>query len=658
MKIGVDYYPEHWDRSLWEEDAKLMQKTGVKIVRLAEFAWCRMEPLDGEFDFLWLDEAIEILTNHGMDIVLCTPTNCPPLWFYEKFPDAIQTGKDGNKISIGIRGHRCYNNPALLKYAKRIIEKMTTHYADNPSIIAWQIDNELEANFCFCEHCAEEFRDWLRIKYGSLELINQTYGNVVWSGEYSSWRQVTAPFGNHPHAWLNPSFMLDFNRYASDNMIKFVKMQSEIIRKNCRNIPVTTNTWFCQNMPDFYNTFEELDFVSYDNYPVTKIPEDKEALYTHAFHLDLMRGIKQRNFWIMEQLSGGLGSWSPMLHAPRPNMIKGYSLQAFAHGADTVVHFRWRTAATGAEMHWHGIIDQSNVPGRRFYEFEDLCKTADKLGMISGTKIKSKVAILYSSDQEYAFKIQPQTEGMYYFEQLKLFHDAFTKFGMNIDIINWSANLDSYKIVVAPTIYVTDPLVTKNLYEFVKNGGTLILTNRSGVKNEYNNYTMDMLPTVFAELIGGNVTQYDPIGYSEQKIKMIDGSQYVCTQWCDILETSTANVLATYEDSFYKGKAAIIQNKYGDGTAYYVGTVGKKALYYHLIQRVLDECKLEYFHELPYGVEITTRENDNDKYYFVFNNSDAACEVTLPKNMKDVLSGEATNQLKLQPYDMSILQAQ
>ncbi|HHX12273.1 MAG TPA: beta-galactosidase, partial [Clostridiales bacterium] len=516
----------------------------------------------------------------------------------------------------------------------------------------------LEANFCFCEYCAGEFRNWLKLKYGSLELINQTYGNVVWSGEYSSWEQITPPFGTNPHAWLNPSMMLDFNRYASDNMIKFVKMQSEIIGKNCRDIQITTNTWFCQNMPDFYNTFEELDFVSYDNYPVTKIPEDKEELYSHAFHLDLMRGIKQKSFWIMEQLSGGLGCWMPMLHAPRPNMIKGYSLQAFAHGADTVVHFRWRTAATGAEMHWHGLIDQSNVPGRRLYEFEDLCKTAEKLGMISGTKIKSEVAILYSSDQEYAFKIQPQTESMYYFEQLKLFHDAFTKFGMNIDIINWSANLDNYKVVVAPTIYVTDSLVTKNLYEYVKNGGTLILTNRSGVKNEYNNYSMEMLPTVFAELIGAKVTQYDPIGNSEQKIKMADGSQFICTQWCDILETTTANVLASYADSFYQGNPAIIQNKYGDGTTYYVGTVGKKALYYDLIQRVLNECNLEYFSELPYGVEITTRESERDKYYFVFNNSDNACEVTLEKNMKDVLSGDLTNELKLQPYDMRILQTQ
>ena len=655
MKMGVEYYPEHWDQGLWVQDADLMKRTGVKIVRFAEFAWCKIEPLEGQFDFAWLDYAIEIFSSRKIDIVLCTPTNCPPLWLYENYPDAIQTGRDGNKVPIGVRGHRCYNSPSFLKYAKRIINKMTEHYANNKSIVAWQIDNELESNFCFCDNCTEEFQVWLQKKYGTLDALNRTYGNIVWSGEYSSWKQIQPPFGSIPHAWRNPSFMLDFNSYASDNMIKYVKMQRDIIRKNCPNIPITTNTWLCENMPDFYNTFKELDFVSYDNYPTTKIPENKEEYYSHAFHLDLMRGIKQKNFWIMEELSGGLGCWMPMSHTPRPNMIKGYSLQALAHGADTVLHFRWRTAATGAEMHWHGIIDQSNVRGRRFNEFKDLCETAEKLGDIEGTELRSDIAILYSSDQEYAFKIQPQTEGMYYFEQLKAFHDALTRFGVNVDIINWSSDLDKYKVVIAPTIFVTDAKITENFYRYVKNGGTLILTNRSGIKDENNNYRMEMLPTVFGELIGATIEEYDPIGNSEQRIKMTDGKEFICTQWCDILEPINAEVLATYADSFYRDKSAIVKNLYGHGHVYYVGTVGKKALYYNLIQTVLDENGIQYFPELPFGVEITTRENATDKFYFIFNNSDVVCEVSLPSAMNNVISGEMSIALTLQPYDMKVL---
>jgi len=643
MRIGVDYYPEHWDRALWEQDADLMQKTGVKVVRMGEFAWCRFEPSEGKFDFQWLDEMIDLLAQRGIDVVLCTPTNCPPLWLYEKYPDAVQTGKDGHKIATGIRGHRCYNNPDFLRHAKQMIDLMTKHYADNKAVIAWQIDNELEANFCMCETCIGEYRSWLKEKYGSVEAINKAYGNNMWSGEYSSWEQIKPPFGSYPNAWLNPSFTLDFNRYASDNMIKYVKMQTEIIRKNCPDTMVTTNTWFCENMPDFYKTFEELDFVSYDNYPTTSIPANSEEYYTHAFHLDLMRGIKRENFWIMEQLSGGMGCWMPMMSMPQPGMIKGYSLQALAHGADTVVHFRWRTAVSGAEMFWHGLIDHSNVPGRRFKEFAELCRQAKELDYIDGTEMKSDVAILYSSDNEYAFKNQPQTKGMYYMEQMKLFHAAFAKFGKNVDIIGQHEDISGYKIIVAPQMYITDEAVVKRLYDFTKAGGTVILTNRSGVKDEINKCMMSPLPTVYRELVGAFAEEYNPLGDGSVAVKFTDGMECKGRQWCDILCAESARVLASYDSEYFKGKAAITENTYGDGLAYYVGTVGEKKLYYKLVMDILDKIGVDYIKGLPENVEVTTREGNGKKVQFVFNDTD--------KEQKFILEGK---EVHLAPFEMQI----
>lgn len=644
MRIGVDYYPEHWDRSLWEADADLMQKTGVKLVRMGEFAWCRFEPRENEYDFEWLDEVIALFAERGIDVVLCTPTSCPPLWLYEKYPDAVQTGRDGNKIATGIRGHRCYNNPDFVRHSKRIIDVMTRRYAQNKSVIAWQIDNELEANFCFCDNCIREYHDWLKEKYGSVEQVNKAYGNNMWSGEYSSWEQIKPPFGNYPQAWLNPSYMLDFNRYASDSMIKYVEMQAEIIRENCPGTLITTNTWFCENMADFYKTFEELDFVSYDNYPTTRIPSDFEECYSHAFHLDLMRGIKRQNFWIMEQLSGGMGCWMPMVRMPQPGMIKGYSLQALAHGADTVVHFRWRTAVSGAEMFWHGLIDHSNVPGRRFEEFAQLCKEAEELDFIENTEIKSEVAILYASDQEYAFKIQPQTEGMYYMEQIKLFHDAFMKYGLNVDIIGQHEELDGYKIVVAPQMYVTDEAVVARLYEFAGKGGTVILTNRSGVKDHENKCIMSPLPTVYRELVGAYVEEYNPIGVDKVKVKFMDGSMNIGRQWCDILCAETAEVFACYDSDYFAGKAAITVNAYGNGRAYYVGTVGEKELYRKLVKDALLKAEISFVDSLPDNVEVTTRTGEDRKVQFVFNNTD--------KKQSFVLSGK---EISLEPFEMKIL---
>lgn len=640
MRMGVDYYPEHWERSMWETDADLMQETGISVVRLAEFSWSRLEPEEGLYNFEWLDEAVEIFAQRGIDVVLCTPTNCAPLWLYEKYPETVQVGRDGKRIATGVRGHRCYNSPVFRKKVKAVITKMAEHYAKNQSVIAWQIDNELEANFCCCEYCAEAFRSWMKNRYKTLEAVNRAHGNNVWSGEYSSWSQIKPPFGDYELAWYNPGYMLDFHRYASDSTVDYLRFQADILREYVPQLPITTNGWLCENMPDFYDLFHDLDFVSYDNYPTTRYSGNEEDYYSHAFHLDLMRGIKKKNFWIMEQLSGMLGSWMPMSDTPRPGMIEGYSLQAFAHGADTVLHFRWRSAVSGAEMHWHGIIDHSNVPGRRYEEFARLCKRSRALQTVAGARITAKVALLYSAEIEYAFKIQPQHQGFHYLNQLKAYHDAFVAMGINVDIIDWRSDISSYEVVVAPTLYLVDDEVTKSLYEFTEQGGTTVLTNRSGVKNKDNACIMQPLPTVFTELTGVCVKEYDAPGYREQKMRMMDGTEYSISGWCDLLEVDTAQVLAVYADEFYAGTAAVTCNDYGEGKAYYVGTVGRKDFYHALAQRILEEKGIDYVKNLPWGVEFTYREKEGKTYVFIFNNTPDAKEIVLPYTLSDFETGK------------------
>lgn len=664
MRIGVDYYPEHWDKSIWQEDADKMQKAGVKIVRMAEFAWSRLEPKEGEYSFEWLDEAIKLFAKRQIQFFLCTPTCTPPLWLFEKYPETIQVGKDGHKIAIGIRGHRCLNSPVYRQKCTEIITKMVTRYRDNEWVIGYQIDNELEANHCCCPVCEDKFRKFVRKKYGTVEEVNKAYGNNVWSGEYSAFSQIKPPFGEHP-TWLNPSYMLDFNRYASQSTVDYVRFQHDLIHSIDENALITTNNWLCENMPDFYDMFEKLDFVSYDNYPTTVIPKDSEELYSHAFHLDLMRGIKQKNFWIMEQLSGNLGSWMPMSQTLQPGMLKGYSLQAFAHGADTVIHFRWRTAISGAEMFWHGILDHSNVPGRRYQEFCDLCNTADSWSALEGSVIKNRVAILYSSEQEYAFKIQPQVEGMHYFTQIKAYHDAFTCLGVGVDVVDWLSDLSLYDIVVAPTIYITSIDIEKNLNEFVQNGGHLILTNRSGVKDAENKCIMSPLPTVFSKIAGVTVKEYNPIGLKKESLQLSEELQtelacraevldeeIIGSLWCDILDEGNAKVLARYGENFYKGSAAITENAYGNGMTYYVGTVPNRSGMIRLVQHVVRSAGMEYAEGLPIGVERTVRQNDNEQWTFLFNNTDESKSFSW-----NVVSAEGKGKIyheKLKPFEMKV----
>ena len=644
MRIGVDYYPEHWDRELWRRDAELMAETGVKLVRMAEFAWCRLEPSDGNFDFEWLDEAIGIFAERGIYTVIGTPTNCPPRWLCEAHPEILPAGNDGKPAPIGIRGHRCLNSEVFRKYAKRIIAKEAEHYRNNDAVIAWQTDNEPEANICFCPVCNQKHRDWLKAKYGSIEALNKAYGNVVWSGEYSSWEQIDPPFGGYNTAWMNPAYMLDFRRRTAEDVTEFAEFQADIIRSYIPDAKVTANIWFCGNMPDFYSLFGGLDFVSYDNYPAADIPEDHENIYTHAVHLDFMRGIKRQNFWVMEQLSGSLGCWMPMKKTVRPGMLKGYSLQAFAHGADTVLHFRWRTANIGAEMHWHGLIDHSNVPGRRFAEFKDLCRTAEELGYLRGTELISETAVLFSPESEWALKLQPQTDGFDYMEQIKLVHQGFAKYGVNVDIIDARAEFSGYKIICVPALYIADEAAAEKLQRFAENGGTVILTARSGVKDMNNNCIMKPLPTVFSELAGCRVLEYDPIGYGTAKVKFCGGEVFTCKQWCDILETDTAAAAARYDSEFYSGLPAVTVNNFGSGKVYYIGTVGERKLYEHIAGEILADSGVSYIPDLPENVEITTRTGKDIKARFIFNNSDT--------DISFMLDGE---EITLRPFEMKIM---
>ncbi len=668
MKIGVDYYPEQWERSLWEKDVAMMKDAGVKVVRMGEFAWSRLEPKEGKYDFGWLDEVIGLFDKAGIEVFLGTPTNTPPLWLYEEHPEVLQVGKDGNRVPIGIRGHRCLNSPVYREYCKKIIKKMVSRYKNKKCVIGYQIDNELEANHCCCLVCQQEFRKYVKGKYKSIDQVNKAYGNSVWSGEYSDFSQINPPFGSH-QTWLNPSYMLDFNRYASKSTVDYVEFQRRLIHETDSKALITTNNWLCENMPDFYDLFEKLDFVSYDNYPATSLPENQETLYSHAFHLDLMRGIKKKNFWIMEQLSGALGSWAPMSPTLQPGMLKGYSLQAIAHGADAVVHFRWRTAVSGAEMFWHGLIDQSNVPGRRFEEFQDLCRTIDGWQELEGSTPESQVAIIYGSDQEYAFKIQPQVEGMHYFTQLKAYHDAFASLGIGVDIVDIRSDLGKYKVVVAPTLFVTDKGMADKLDAYARQGGRLVLTNRSGVKDENNQCIMSPLPTVFADMAGVHVEEYDAIGKKWQKLHISQaswllqdkrmtaarqGEEPACQLWCDILESHGAEVLARYGENFYEGKAAITVNQYGAGEVYYVGTVMNRWGMVSLMSEIIRKAGISHIESLPFGVEHTVRRSQNNRWHFLFNNTGAEQEFEMRWRLPAGMRNDYDEIICLHPFEMKM----
>lgn len=616
IKIGVDYYPEQWDRALWTDDIRRMKEVGVSLVRIAEFAWSRLEPTEGNFDFDWLDEVIERLASAGIKIVLGTPTNCPPLWIYRKYPETLRTEKNGQKTATGIRGHRCLTSRKFRFFSERIVAYMAQRYGRNPAIVAWQIDNELDSNHCCCPECTAAFQGFLKKKYGTIENLNRIYGNEVWSGDFSGFDEIFPPMGNYSPNWMNPSFMLDYERFTSHSTAEYIRFQRDILRQICPETVITTNACFGGNTPDYYKIFDRLDIASYDNYPSLVVREGRPP--SQAFTLDKVRGFKRENFWIMEQMSGGFGCWAPMSPTPYPGMLKGYSLQAIAHGADSVLHFRWRTSVKGAEMFCHGILDHDNADNRRFSEFKELIHELNSLGISENTVVKSPIAFLYSYEQEYAMKIQRMSDGFSYAEQVELLYGAFAAYGVNIDVIEETAPLNGYRVVVLPVHFVTDAKTLENIKNFVAGGGVALVTYMSGMKDKYNNCRLIPLPCEFSDLCGLTVEEYDPVGKNPAIVRY-GGRTYDCGLWCEVLRLAGAESLGSYESGFYKGRAAVSRNIFGKGSCWYLGTAGVD-LYRAVARDLLDEVNI-FCEELPPGLEKCSRENEEIKYVFYFNNS-------------------------------------
>jgi len=656
VRIGVDYYPEQWDPGLWEEDIQLMKVTGVRIARVAEFAWSRLEPSSGIYQFDWLDRVLNLFHKYGISVVIGTPTNTPPRWLTDLRPDILPVFADGRIYHPGVRGHRCFNSESMQVYGSRIVEKMAEHFGKHPAVIGWQIDNEFGMLDCHCPRCNAAFREWVKRKYGSVAAVNRAWGTVVWSGEYSDWCQIGTPIGGSPHQ--NPSYLLDYARFQWDAVASFQGNQIKIIRKHCPHHFVTHNFHSYPQRLDLHRVGKDLDFAAFDYYPNTSPDKQSTGPYSGALSLDVTRGIKRRNFWIMEQLSGPPGCWFPMWRSPYPGFIRAYAWQAIARGADAVVHFRWRSAVAGAEQFWHGLIDHSNVPGRKFDEFASLCAEVNMLSKkIKGTVLKHEAAILMSAEQLEALRIQPQAEGLDYYENIKDYHRALTKLGIGCDVIEWSEPLDGYKLVVAPSLYLLDAETACRLERFASEGGVLVLTSRTGVKDMNNQCVMSPLPGLLSSCSGVTVTEYDPIGHDMHELVDGNGVTFKGSQWCDILAPMDAEVLLRYAGDFYAGQPAVTVNRFGQGEVYYLGTHPEEAWLKRLFGDIAARRDIPAFPELPDGVQVTIRTAADRAVLFVLNLSREVRRVTLPTDYYSLLDAEFRGKpIELGPYGVDILE--
>lgn len=634
IEFGMDWYPEQWDCSYWEEDLRRMKALGIDTIRIGEFAWSELEPEEGVLRFEWLDDVMDLADQHGLKVILGTPTNCAPIWMYKNYPQTLRQDSSGKRIEYGVRGHRCMSDPLFRKYAERIITELTRRYAGRKTVRGWQIDNELEANGCTCESCRLQFISWLKEKYGKLENLNTAWKSEFWSGRISDFSEIDLkiPANRKPY-WYNPAFILDLERWKADSLRDYIRFQCDLIRKADPDAVITTNSCLCREIPDYHQNAALLDVAAYDNYPPNYIPEDQPVEdYTNAPILDYVRGFKRQNFWVLEQLAGPMGCWGPIQPSLIPGMIEGYALQAIAHGADQLTFFRWRTASGGAEMFCHGLLDHNNKDNRRLRELGHLIQRVSSIENLDRSTALKQAAILYGRDQEVSFRNQDQ--GFDYWQPIRKIHGALMALGVSTDIIDErlaadpQANaLDDYELVIVPSHFVLEPGLEKALERYAENGGSVLITSRSGVKDENGNcITDEYLPTVFRKLCGAYVEEYDAPGSAEITIEDENHQMYKTSGWADLLVMDGAKPRYFYADRWYRGWPAVSENEFGTGHVWYAGTNGDRDFWKDLLTVMLIQSGAHYYPDLPQGVELTRRidPESGDVFEFVFNNTAAA----------------------------------
>lgn len=658
IHFGVDYYPEHWDRTRWETDAKLMQEMGIQVVRMAEFSWHKLEPEEGRYDFTWLDDVISLLADYGIKTILGTPSAAPPAWMIQKHPDILPIDREGRVRGFGGRHHDCQSNPAYRSYIRKMVTNLAKQYGENENVIGWQVDNELgnsHQDLCTCDHCKNRFQTWLREKYHTTDQLNAAWGTAFWSQEYNNFSEIHTP--RITVTGENPSAMLDWKRFCSDLIVDFAKEQADIIRKYAKDQFVTHNYMGFADKVDYYKLSEILDFVAHDQYPqgfyLEETPHEKNHVL--AATLDVVRSYKNMPFWIMEQQSGITG-WEVMGRAPAPGQLSLWALQSVAHGADAVVFFRWRTCAMGTEQYWHGILPHSGNPGRRYAELKDMIQTMSPImEEIKGSMPKTEVGIVFSFDQDYAFTIQPHHKDLNYIHQVQKYYQAFYEQNIPVDFVQESGDFAKYRLLVAPLQYLMNPELEEKYISYVKNGGHLVLTMRTGVKDEHNLCMTDReLPGRLSEIAGIEVLDYDCLWDTEVEINYQD-QVYKGVVWSDLMQlvSEHTKTMASYASEFYAGEPCVTAHPYGKGICYYIGTEPKEELMQALMEDICKQAEISALANKVTEVEFMTRENETSRYLFILNHSNESREYELPDTEYHMIKGETAG--RISPYEVQIL---
>ncbi len=644
MQIGVYYYPEQWPREQWERDLKNIKKLGFEFTHFAEFAWTFMEPEEGKYDFKWLDDALAIAEKQGLKVIMCTPTPTPPAWMGEKYPEIYLVDASGRRREHGNRANQSVSNEKYREFVTKIVTELGKRYGNNKNVIGWQVDNEPGAPDDFSPSAQKGFQKWLKAKYGTIEKLNAEWVASFWSIRYNNFEQIAIPNAEiYFEDKLSPHAVLDFKRFTADSQAEYLNLQAEILRKY-----IDPKQWITTNYTNVVygadpRKTDKMDFATYTMYPVS----GRNTLGGQNFRMGHPNKISEANDYyrsingvtgVMEMQPGQV-NWASINPQLLPGTVHMWISQAFGGGCSFTCTYRYRHPLGSSEMYHDGIVGTDGVTlttgGKEFVQsIEDmklLRKEYNPKAVIPQEIAKRKTGFLWSHENLWDLENQKQTEFWSTWRHRNTYTSAIKSTGAPMDFITEESDFSDYAFIVAPAYQLVDQKLVDKWTKYVENGGNLILSCRTGQKDKNGHFFEAKWSAPIVPLIGADVEFFDMLIEDVNGTINAGNNTYKWNVWADVLNPKQGTeVLASYADQFYKGKAAAITRKLGKGTVTYIGAESKDGnLERQMVRTVYERAKVP-IEDLPKGVYVEWR----DGFYVGVNYTNETINLPIPAGSK------------------------
>ncbi len=652
---GGDYNPEQWSPDVWVEDAKLMQEAGVNLVSLGIFAWAKLEPRPGEYDFAWLKQILDLLHAYGVQVNMATPTASPPPWFSRLHPEALPVTAEGVRLWHGSRRHICPHSPIYREYAQRIAARIAQEVGQHPAVAMWHIDNEYTGYIseCYCDESQKAFRRWLAQRYHSIDALNEAWGTAFWSQKYLDWDEVRAPFPTPGQG--NPTHKLDWRRFISDSWLACFQDQIDVIREITPEIPLTTNFMHFHKAFDHWKWAAREDVVALDDYPDQTDPRWMEK---SAMVFDLMRSLKRGQPWILMEQAPTHVNWRERNPTKKPGVMRLGSYQALARGANGIMFFQWRASKAGSEKFHSAMVPHAGTHTRVWREIKALGAELKQLDALAPSRVQAETAILFDWENWWALEggDKPANDLLLLPRISEIYSELYRR-NIAVDFAHPESDLSRYRLVIAPHLYLVSDRAAQNIEEYVEQGGSLWMTYFSGIVDSREHVRLGGYPAPFRKLLGMWIEEYAArADWDTNWIETQDGKRFSSSFWTEVIHLEGAEKIGWYGSDYVAGGPAVTRHAFGLGRAYYLSTSLEPGGLSWLVDRICSEASVQVWSDIPQGVEICRRKDGEGTWLFLLNFTGETVRVNIPAGGVDIHSGAAVGEtVQLEPTGAAVI---